>query len=103
MNLNVEPFLEDAFESVKQTSDKIGRVIVEPNYDADISAQDAPDLAKQLQECLRDVTAPPSPQGLEIRIPEHLALLTKYLRQITLHADKIEGPWVEVAPPGNWI
>ena len=32
-----------------------------------------------------------------------IPLLNKYVRSITLHQDKLDGSWVEVAPPGNWI
>jgi len=104
MNLNVEAFLEDAFQSVEPTSDKIGRVVVEPDYEATVVPQDAVPLANELREYLSHSPAPPdSPQGLEIAVPEASSLLKRYLRQITLHSDKIEGPWIEVAPPGNWI
>ena len=29
--------------------------------------------------------------------------LQSLVLRITLHADAADGPWVEVAPPGNWI
>jgi hypothetical protein len=42
-------------------------------------------------------------EGYEVHIPDDQPLLGKYLRSITLHQDAVEGAWVEVAPPGNWI
>jgi hypothetical protein len=104
MNLKVEAFLEEAFQFVEPTSEKIGRVVVEPDYEATVVPQDAAPLAQQLRECLSHSPAPPhSPQGVDIAIPDAYPLLKRYLRQITVHADTVEGSWIEVAPPGNWI
>jgi hypothetical protein len=44
-----------------------------------------------------------SPQGVDIDIAGAYRLLRKYIRRITLHADGVEGDWIEVAPPGYWI
>jgi hypothetical protein len=107
VNPQLEFFLERAFESVAATSPEIGRVVVEPDYDANPSNRDAGDLAQQLRELVSgqspDAAALASPQGYHVAIPADKPLLRKYLRSVTLHRDRVEGAWVEVAPPGNWI
>ena len=107
MHPDLEPFLEDAFCSIKPTSDLIGRVIVEPDYDVEPQKKDSAALAKELQDYLGsisyDAEQVASPGGVDIQISTHFVLLKKYLRQITLHGDRVEGSWIEVAPPGNWI
>ena len=107
MNLDVETFLENAFEAIQPTSAGIGRVVVEPDYEVQVSPEDAGRLAEDLTQFLqgapRDSAAIASPQGYDVEIPKQFELLRKYLRQITLHGEPVEGPWIEVAPPGNWI
>lgn len=107
MNPQLEFFLEQAFESVTPTSSEIGRVVVEPDYDASPVDRDAGELARQLRELISaqspDAATLASPQGYEVVIPAGKPELRKYLRSITLHRDRVEGAWVEVAPPGNWI
>lgn len=107
MNPQLEFFLEQALKGVKPTSPEIGRVVVEPDYDASPADQEASELARQLRELISrqspDPAALNSIGGYEIKIPEDRAVLRKYLRSITLHEDRVEGAWVEVAPPGNWI
>ncbi len=107
MNPKVEFFLEKAFQSVQPTSPEIGRVVVEPDYEIEPSPHDTGHLASELVQCLReqslDGAALASHEGFEIEIPGSYRRLTKYILRITLHQDKAEGPWVEVAPPGNWI
>ena len=107
MNPDLEFFLENAFESVQPTSHKIGRAVVEPDYDVDFSSADAAPLAKELVECISEQTIDPaalaSHEGFEFSPPANFPLLAKYIRNITLHEDGAQGPWVEVAPPGNWI
>jgi hypothetical protein len=107
MHPDLEFFLEDAFQGVEQTSSAIGRVVVEPDYDVEPDPKDAGLLASELLQCLRgakpDKAALAGSQGQEIEIPGAYRALRKYIRQITLHADPVEGAWIEVAPPGNWI
>ena len=107
MNTNLEDFLEEAFDAVKPTSANIGRVVVTPDYEVELNRGDAPALADQLQRALADLPSGSvptlSPEGYEIQIPQQFGLLKKYIRQISLHSDPVEGAWVEVAPPGNWI
>lgn len=107
MDPQLEFFLEDAFKSIQPTSPQIGRVVVEPDYDVSPVPQDRGELSHQLtrflQEQSPDLAAVASPRGYEIRIPRKYRVLAKYLRQITLHGERVSGPWVEVAPPGNWI
>ncbi|SRR5579875_1489535 len=104
MHPELEAFLEKAFASVQPTSPGIGRVVVEPDYNAEPDAKDAHRLAGELVQQLRQVSldknAIASHQGQTV---ETSGLLRKYIRRITLHADTVEGDWVEVAPPGNWI
>lgn len=107
MNPDLEDFLEDAFASIKPTSDDIGRVVVEPDYDSGIVKNDKQQLRGEFLELLKgqnvDGSALKSPDGFEVKIPDCYKLLSKYIRRITLYADSVEGDWVEVAPPGNWI
>lgn len=107
MHPDLENFLEFALSSIPPTSPDIGRVVVEPDYEAEPSESDVPALRDELLACLReqypDKTVLASHQGFELKTPANYKLLAKYIRSITLHADKIEGAWVEVAPPGNWI
>jgi len=107
MHPDLELFLEDAFASVRQTAPEIGRVVLDPDYDVAPDNKDHGHLASELAQCLSeasvDTAALTTPQGQEIEIPGAYRLLRKYVRTITLHADPVDGEWVEVAPPGNWI
>jgi hypothetical protein len=107
MNTNVEFFLEDAFASLQPTSPAIGRVVVEPDYESAPAADDLQKVRGELSELL-SVQNPQqselqSQNGFEIKVPSRYQLLSKYVRRITLHADSVEGDWIEVAPPGYWI
>jgi hypothetical protein len=103
----LEFFLEEAFRSVRPTSSQIGRVVIEPDYDISPDQQERDQLADELVRCIQEqspnATDLVSPQGWELKIPTKYPLLTKYLRSVTLHQAPTERPWVEVAPPGNWI
>jgi hypothetical protein len=107
MHPDLEFFLEEAFQGVKQTSSAIGRVVVEPDYEVTPDLKDAGHLASELLQCLREVTLVPaameSHDGQSVEVSGPYRLLRKYIRRITLHADSVEGEWIEVAPPGNWI
>jgi hypothetical protein len=107
MHPDLELFLEEALQGVEQTSPDIGRVVVEPDYDVEPDPKDAGHLASELLQCLRgakpDKAALVGSEGQELEIPGAYRALRKYIRQITLHADPVEGSWIEVAPPGNWI
>ncbi len=98
MHPDLDDFLESAFRSVQPVSPAIGRVVVEPDYDIAPDPHDAAELADQLADCLRGQTPPG-----DVEINSKYPLLKKYLRHISLHADAVEGSWVEVEPPGNWI
>jgi len=107
MNPDIETFLDTAFRSIQPTSPDIGRVVVEPDYEASLSEPDAGSLQSELLQCLRE-QSPDSPalashQGFEVNLVPAYPLLKKYLRRVTLHQDKLDGSWVEVAPPGSWI
>ncbi len=107
MHPELEDFLESAFDSVQPTSSMIGRVVVEPDYDVKPDPSCASHIAQQLSECIRNQQLVndrlATLGGLEVTIGPEYNLLRKYLRRITLHADSVEGAWVELAPPGNWI
>ncbi len=107
MHPELETFLENAFQSIRPTASAIGRVVVEPDYDVAPVERDAGHLASELAQCLREQSpnaeAIASHEGFEIEIAGSYRLLSKYIRRITLHQDSLKGPWVEVAPPGNWI
>ena len=102
MHTDIQPFLEDAFSTLTPTSNQIGRVVVEPDYEADAAG-----LSEQLKACIADqrieAAGLASHDGLELKLAGDCSLLKKYIRRITLHADPVEGAWVEIAPPGNWI
>ncbi len=107
MHTDIEPFLEQALASVQPTSAKIGRVVVEPDYEAEPDPGDAGAIASQLVECIAahpiDKRALCSAHGFEIAVGLDHPTLRKYVRCIVLHSDRAEGSWVIVAPPGNWI
>ena len=107
MDPQLDFFLEDAFKSVQPTSPQIGRVVVDPDYDVSPDPRDRDQLAKELVQCIQehvpDTTELASPQGFEINVTKSFQILAKYILHITLHREPAEQPWVEVAPPGNWI
>ena len=107
MDPQLEFFLEDAFKSVARTSPHIGRVVVEPDYDTSPVPQDREQLTRELIDCIQerapDTNALACPQGWSIEIEKKHTLLAKYVRKITMHEAPAEHPWIEVAPPGNWI
>lgn len=107
MNPDLEFFLEDAFASIKQSSKEVGRVVVEPDYDATVTPSDAQPLCQELSRLLRQQhptdAALHSNDGFEAAISDDYPLLRKYIRRVVLHSDDISGDWVEVMPPGNWI
>ena|SRR5581483_1768222 len=107
MQPDLELFLDEALQGVERTSPAIGRVVVEPDYNVEPDPKDAGHLASELLQCLSeaklDKAALAGSQGQETEIPAAYRALRKYIRQITLHADPVEGSWIEVAPPGNWI
>ena len=107
MNPDLEDFLEAAFASLKPTSDAIGRVVVEPDYESGLTADESQQLRGEFTELLSgqnvEGNALKSQDGFEVKIPSSYKLLSKYIRRITFHADSVEGDWVEVAPPGSWI
>jgi len=107
MHPELEFFLEDAFSSVRPTSPHIGRVVVEPDYDITPDQTERDQLTNELVECIQE-HAPraaelASPEGWNVQVPHKYPRLAKYVRRITLHQAPTERPWVEVAPPGNWI
>jgi hypothetical protein len=107
MDPQLEFFLEEAFSAVSPISPQIGRVVVEPDYDISPDQQERDQLVDELVRCIQEqspnATDLASRHGWELKVPKNYPLLGKYLRSITLHQSPAERPWVEVAPPGNWI
>ena len=107
MHPDLESFLQDALSQVKPTSPQIGRVVVEPDYETQPDAADSNRIADQLTQFLEGQALNPdllnTHNGQEIKIAEKDALVRKYIRRITLHTGSVEGAWIELAPPGNWI
>lgn len=107
MDPQLEFFLEDAFSSVLPTSPQIGRVVVEPDYDISPDQQEQDQLANELVRYIQEQSPNPtqvaSTEGWKRNVPNKYPVLAKYVRSITLHQAPTEQPWVEVAPPGNWI
>jgi len=108
MNPELDVFLNEAFQSVQPTSAAIGRVVVTPDFEASAEARDQNKLADELTRLLHEQSPDPAalaaPDGVDIQISKNYGLLAKYVRSVTLHHDPPpEGPWVEVAAPGNWI
>ncbi len=107
MDPQLEFFLEDAFRGVRPTSPAVGRVVVEPDYDTSPNPEDRDRLASDLVRCIEGLsvneTELAAPAGFSIEIGDAYPVLAKYVRRITLHQTPPEQPWVEIAPPGNWI
>jgi len=108
MNPELDAFLNDAFQAVQPTSSEIGRVVVTPDFEATANQEDKDQLTDELTRLLGeqkpDHAALATADGFGVPISNNYRLLAKYVRSITLHRDPpAEGPWVEVAPPGNWI
>ena len=107
MHPDLGSFFDRAFESVQPALPDVGRVVVEPDYDSSPADQDAAQLAAELTQLLREQSPEPtalaSHDGFDVHIPDRYPIVAKYIRSITLHQDRAEGPWIEVAPPGNWI
>jgi len=107
MHPELEFFLESAVKSIQPTSAEIGRVVLEPDYDVDPERDESGELTHELKNCIAEQKPEPealaSHEGFPVPIGEKYPVLAKYARSITLYADRIDGPWVEIAPPGNWI
>ena len=103
----LETFLDETFGGIEATTGAIGRVVVEPDYDTQPNPQEKQQLSDGLLQFIREQPPNPaamaSPQGFEVTVPKDRGLLSKYVRRITFHADRLEGPWVEIEPPGSWI
>jgi hypothetical protein len=98
MHPDLEFFLEDVFDSIQPAIPGIGRVIVEPDYDAEPDDSEKDALRSELIQFIEG-----HPASGEVGVPAGQGVLSKYVRRVTLKRDKLQGAWVEVAPPGNWI
>lgn len=107
MNPDIETFLQDAFKDIQPSVQGVGRVRVEPDYESDAVLEKPEAFAAELRKAVSvqkvDLLALGSHTGFEIDDMSKFPLLQKLVLRIALHGDGAEGPWVEVAPPGNWI
>ena len=107
MNPDLETYLDEVFESVQPTSPDIGRVVLQPNYEDGPLSGDAEQLRVELVQLLKaqkpGLVGLESHQGVEVSVPGQYQTLGKFVRTVTLHANHLEGPWVEIAPAGSWI
>ena len=107
MNPDLEFFLEKAFTGIEPSSSRIGRVVVEPDYDVVFRPEDERPLRDELVRFVDSLMPEESNlqsfDGFETEIGKQFPLLKKYVRRLSLHADKANGDWIEVVPPGNWI
>ncbi len=107
MNPDLETYLDEVFASVQPTSPEIGRVVLQPNYEDGPPSGDAEqlrvELVRLLQEQKPGLVGLESPEGIEILIPGQYQTLSKFVRTVTLHANRLDGPWVEIVPAGSWI
>lgn len=106
MNPEIETLLEDGLCSLQPTSDAVGRVSIEPDYESEFGAADLPQLRAELEEVLN--TAPVSAKAVKEHDGQELDFaafptLTRFVRKIALHGGATATPWIEVIPPGNWI
>ena len=108
MNPDLEDHLQNAFKTLQPTNPAIGRVVVEPEYESEASPAAPEVLLSELKDLL---TAFQLPEGHELPVHagEQVSGLDKcphlkeIVRRVSLHGDREDGPWVEVAPPGYWI
>ena len=108
MNPDIEQVLQDAFKTIESTNPAIGRVLVEPEYESESTQFDTAELRNELAGLLASLSGLDgavlrSHDGLEVEQLGERPALKSLVRRITLHADSADGPWIEVAPPGNWI
>ena len=107
MNPDIELFLQDAFKNLKPTIQGVARVRVEPDYESDAPLQNADQLTAELSKLLStqkvDLVALGTHNGFEVDDLTKYPNLQRLVRRVSLHGDLEDGPWVEVAPAGNWI
>ncbi len=107
MNPDIEDFLQDAFKDLKPNVQGVGRVLVEPDYESTAALENADQLTAEMRKLLSaqrvDLVDLKSHTGFEVDDLSKYPNLQKLVLRISLHEDAAEGPWIEVAPPGNWI
>lgn len=97
MHPDLDDYLEETFGAMPPVAG-IGHLVIEPDYETAPTEEDRGALVRELTECVRGHQAPEE-FAIEARYP----VLRKYVRRVSLHADVVEGSWVEIVPPGNWI
>lgn len=106
MNPEIEPLLEEKLASLAPTSNLVGRVSVEPDYESGLTATDIQQLRTELEEVLSTVpVSADAINGHDGQTVDFKAFptLTRFIRKISLHGGDAVEPWVDVVPPGNWI
>ena len=108
MNPDLEIYLQDAFKTMQPSNPAVARVMVEPEYESQAAPADAAVLRDELASLLGSFQAIDKREidthdGEEVPGLNRCENLRQVVRKITLHADREDGPWVEIAPPGNWI
>jgi hypothetical protein len=107
MNPDLEVFLQDVFGNLERGNIPVPRVAVEPDYESGSTDVDPAKLRSELSQFLAeqqvDKKTLSSHEGIEIGVPKEYLQLSRAVRRVFLHADKEDGPWIEVIPPGNWI
>jgi len=107
MNPDLETYLDEVFASVQPTSPDIGRVVLQPNYEDGPPSGNAEQLRAELVQLLQaqhpGLTGLESHDGVEIVVPDQFPTLHKFIRTVTLYANRLEGSWIEIVPAGSWI
>ena len=108
MNPDLELYLQDAFKTMQSTNPAIARGMVEPEYELQGPPPDAVLLRDELSSLLSSLQTVDEQKlsthdGQEVRGLDRCEHLHQVVRRITLHADREDGPWVEISPPGYWI
>jgi len=102
----LEADLATAVSAIERpSSTRIGLVTVYPDYQASFDDGDLTAFVNQLAKCLGEQVpegaALKSPQGVQVNVSGDYPLVKKYLKDVTLYADRRIGAWVQVLPPGD--
>jgi hypothetical protein len=100
MNPDLEDFLQNTFDPVQRSGRSFGRVILKPDYEAELNPADKEQLIAQLIASLEKRHSGEEFEPEQQQFP----VLHQYVRLITLKEDAVpEAPWVQVEPAGEWI
>ena len=100
MNPDLEDFLQSTFESLRSTDNRIGRVIVKPDYEAELHPDDRKALQNELLQSLQGKSLDSDYEPAAEQQPT----LSRYVLRIALQTDRVpDSPWIQVEPAGEWI